>query len=68
MGLVKTSDIKPGDKFNIMGMEMFVKNIRYIDNMIHFTFENIRTVINPPQTVAVVNVTFNNVTWVSTIQ
>lgn len=68
MTMIKASDIKPGDKFNIMGMDMFVKNIRYIGNMIHFTFENIRTVVNPSQTVAVVNVRFNNDTWVSTIQ
>ena len=68
MGLVKTSDVKPGDKFNIMGMEMFVKNIQHIGNTIHFTFENIRTVFNPSQTVAVVNITFNNDTWVSNIQ
>lgn len=68
MGLVKASDVKPGDKFNIMGMEMSVKNIQYIGNTIHFTFENTRTVINPSQIVAIINVTFNNDTWVSNMQ
>ncbi|MGB4823873.1 MAG: hypothetical protein WBP82_03075 [Leuconostoc mesenteroides] len=58
MGLVKASDVKPGDKFNIMGMEMYVKNIQYIGNTIHFTFENTITII----------VTFNNDAWVSNMQ
>lgn len=40
MGLIKTSDIKPGDKFNIMGMELFASYIRYTGGSITIDFEN----------------------------
>lgn len=42
--LIKASQIQPGDKFNIMGMDLFVIKISRSGCVIHVDLENRRTV------------------------
>lgn len=46
MGLTRVSDIKPGDKVHIMGMDLFVSYVRYNGQMISIDFENENTINN----------------------
>lgn len=67
MGLVKISDVKPGDKFNIMGMELFASHIHYTGGSITIDFENERTIGNPFVTSIIISCTFNTDTWVTKV-
>lgn len=67
MTMIKASDIKPGDKFNIMGMELFASCIRYTGGSITIDFENERTIGNPFVTSIIISCTFNTDTWVTKV-
>lgn len=60
MGLTKVSDIKPGDKVHIMGMDLFVSYIRCNGQMISIDFESENTINNPFLTDIIVKCHFNS--------
>lgn len=67
MGLTKVSDIKPGDKVHIMGMDLFVSYIRHNGQMISIDFENENTINNPFLTDIIVKCHFNSDRFISVL-
>ena len=65
MTLVKVSEIKPGDKFTIMGMDLFVSYITCTGDTFRVDFENETTINNPFLTNIIVSCTFGKDTWVN---